>query len=158
MVKKLMRHLGNKISRGRRGARESLYPPIFHRSDPRALEIGSRCPCLGDFAPRGSDSRNSQGSGGESFLRKESFSTRALSLPIESGSPSPDTRCAGEVPDQANRRGSPALVSNSSKRLNRANGLGAISSSPCKSLNIGGFEFFDPPGSWHATSMAMVTP
>ena len=84
MVKKLMRHLGSRISGGRRGARKSLCPPIFHRSDPRALETGSRCPCLGDLAPRGSDSRNSQGSGGESFLRKGSFSTGARPLRIES--------------------------------------------------------------------------
>ena len=61
--KKLMRPLGNNISRGRRGVRDSECPLPFHRSDPRALETGSPCPCLGDFAPRGSDSRNSQGRG-----------------------------------------------------------------------------------------------
>ena len=54
MVKKLMRHLGNKISRGCRGARETEYPLPFHRFDPRALETGSRCPFLGHFAPRDS--------------------------------------------------------------------------------------------------------
>ena len=68
MVKKLMRHLGNNISRGRRAVRESVYPLTIHRSDPRALETGLRCPCLGDFAPRGNDSRNFQGSGAEIFL------------------------------------------------------------------------------------------
>ena len=42
MVKKLMQPLGNNISRGERGARESVCPLPFHRSDPRALETGSR--------------------------------------------------------------------------------------------------------------------
>ena len=51
-VEILMRHLDNKISGGRRGARESLYLLTFQRSDPRAPETGSRCPCLGDLNKR----------------------------------------------------------------------------------------------------------
>ncbi len=62
----------------------------LHRPKPSryfGLVARSRGSCLGDFAPRGNDSRSFQGSGGESFLRKESFSTGAPSLPIESDCP-----------------------------------------------------------------------
>jgi hypothetical protein len=57
--------------------------------------------------------------------------------PQAGAGPLPETLLAGAVPGQPNRRCTPAFVSNSSRRINRDNGLRATSRPPGKSLEVG---------------------